>query len=125
MHFFFSINVELVAGEGLVKYVLKYVMKGAEMAIVEFHERGQPGQLRQLVFDEFRQLRMTRFVTSMEAFMELWSVPIVRKSNPVRFITDQIYVFSVKKFRKYFTFVKFRCKNSTSMRPVNGSSLCQ
>lgn len=62
------------------------------MAIVEFQERSDaqqpsdPNAKKKLIYDEFHQIRMTRYNTPMESFMEIWGEPIVRKSHIVNFI---------------------------------------
>uniref|UniRef100_A0A914H4I5 ATP-dependent DNA helicase n=1 Tax=Globodera rostochiensis TaxID=31243 RepID=A0A914H4I5_GLORO len=75
------INVEFVAGEGCTKYLCKYVMKGADMCFVQITEQG--GQRRVWRYDEFHQIRLSRYVTSIEAFMSLWGVPLVQRSHQV------------------------------------------
>lgn len=63
---FFSINVELVAGDGSVKYICKYTMKGADMAFIKIQAEGFEGNA--LRFDQFHQIRLARYITPMEAF---------------------------------------------------------
>jgi len=77
----FSINVELVAGDGCVKYVTKYVMKGADMAFIRVEQEGFEGGAWR--YDEFHQLRLARYITSMEAFLSLWGTKLVVRSHIV------------------------------------------
>ncbi|KAL3121183.1 hypothetical protein niasHT_006212 [Heterodera trifolii] len=72
------INVEFVAGDGCVKYLCKYVMKGADMAFIKIS--GQEGTL---AYDEYHQLRLARYITSMEAVMSMWGTPLVQRSHIV------------------------------------------
>ncbi|KAL3110848.1 hypothetical protein niasHT_014785 [Heterodera trifolii] len=74
----FFINVEFVAGDGCVKYLCKYVMKGADMAFIKIS--GQEGTL---AYDEYHQLRLARYITSMEAVMSMWGTPLVKRSHIV------------------------------------------
>nr|CAD2202128.1 unnamed protein product [Meloidogyne enterolobii] len=75
------INVELVAGDGCVKYVTKYVMKGADMAFIRVEQEGIEGGAWR--YDEFHQLRLARYITSMEAFLSLWGTKLVVRSHIV------------------------------------------
>ncbi|KAL3088235.1 hypothetical protein niasHS_009532 [Heterodera schachtii] len=72
------VNVEFVAGDGCVKYLCKYVMKGADMAFIKIS--GQEGTL---AYDEYHQLRLARYITSMEAVMSMWGTPLVQRSHIV------------------------------------------
>lgn len=110
--------MEIVAGEGCVKYVLKYIMKGADMAIAEFdvhapkkkaqpdqqqqqqtgqttqpdqqqqtdQQPDQPGQQprKQYSFDQFQQMRLARYRTAPEDYLEMYGNPLVRQSHKVR-----------------------------------------
>ena len=90
--FLFSINVKFVAGDGCAKYVVKYAMKGADMAIVNV-QREVDGKLQNEVdYDEFNQMRLARYVTSPEAFLSLWSEPLVGKSHTVIIYTFKLTV---------------------------------
>lgn len=70
------------------------------MAIVEFQERSDaqqpsdPNAKKKLIYDEFHQIRMTRYNTPMESFMEIWGEPIVRKSHIVIFFLS-FYSFPI------------------------------
>lgn len=88
LHKNFSINVELVAGDGCVKYVTKYVMKGADMAFIRVEQEGFEGGAWR--YDEFHQLRLARYITSMEAFLSLWGTKLVVRSHIVIFIFFRI-----------------------------------
>lgn len=79
---YFSINVELVVGDGCTKYVCYYVMKGADMAFVEMKNDPDPNNPT-FHYDEFNQIRMARYITSMEAFLSLWGCPLIKKSHIV------------------------------------------
>lgn len=51
------------------------------MAFVQLREDGfAPGSLR---YDEFHQMRLVRYATSMEAFLALWNIPLVRMTHEV------------------------------------------
>ncbi|KAL3068642.1 hypothetical protein niasHS_016746 [Heterodera schachtii] len=75
------INVEFVAGDGCTKYVCKYVMKGADMCFVQVSKEGFDEKA--LRYDEFHQIRLTRHITSVEAFMSIYGVPLVQRSHKV------------------------------------------
>ncbi|CAK5068760.1 unnamed protein product [Meloidogyne enterolobii] len=90
-NFSFSINVELVAGDGCVKYVTKYVMKGADMAFIRIEQDGVEGGAWR--YDEFHQLRLARYITSMEAFLSLWGTKLVVRSHIVFFSIFSIFLF--------------------------------
>jgi len=72
-----------VAGDGCVKYVTKYVMKGADMAFIRVEQEGVEGGAWR--YDEFHQLRLARYITSMEAFLSLWGTKLVVRSHVVCF----------------------------------------
>uniref|UniRef100_A0A183BTU6 ATP-dependent DNA helicase n=1 Tax=Globodera pallida TaxID=36090 RepID=A0A183BTU6_GLOPA len=75
------INVEFVAGEGCVKYLCKYMMKGADMAFVEVKD-ANTGQ-NALNYDELHQIRLARYISSMEAFLQQLGTPIIKRSHEV------------------------------------------
>ncbi|KAL3084144.1 hypothetical protein niasHS_008613 [Heterodera schachtii] len=75
------INTEFVAGEGCTKYLCKYVMKGADMAFIEV--KGGPEKQQKVDYDEFHQIRLARYITSMEAFLSLNGTKLVRRSHEV------------------------------------------
>ncbi|KAL3072091.1 hypothetical protein niasHT_036318 [Heterodera trifolii] len=75
------INTEFVAGEGCTKYLCKYVMKGADMAFIEV--KGGPDKQQKVDYDEFHQIRLARYITSMEAFLSLNGTKLVRRSHEV------------------------------------------
>uniref|UniRef100_A0A183BU25 RING-type domain-containing protein n=1 Tax=Globodera pallida TaxID=36090 RepID=A0A183BU25_GLOPA len=75
------INTEFVAGEGCTKYLCKYVMKGADMAFIEVQATGD--QQKKIDYDEFHQVRLARYITSMEAYLSLWGSPLVQRSHVV------------------------------------------
>ena len=81
--FLFSINVEFVAGDGCAKYVVKYAIKGADMAIVNVQREVDGKQQNEVDYDEFNQMRLARYITSPEAFLSLWSDPLIGKSHTV------------------------------------------
>ena len=62
-----------------MKYVTKYALKGLDYAFVEvLQERGPV-----VNFDEFRLLRLARYITAQEAFMALWGYPLVHTKTKV------------------------------------------
>lgn len=61
----------------------KYVTKGADMAFVRLYMEGLAEGDRPLCYDEFHQMRLARYITSMEAFMSLWNVPLIWMSDQV------------------------------------------
>ena len=89
----------MVSGHGCLKYVLKYVMKGSEMALIEMQIQNENGEPLHNVpfyrYDEFHQIRMARYVTSFEAFLSLWGVHLVKKSHTVsKLPLELFYSFS-------------------------------
>jgi len=80
-----SINTELVAGQQCVKYVCKYVMKGATMAFVRMQQEGMKSDAHNppIRYDEFHQIRLARYITSMEAYLSLIGLPLVKRSHVV------------------------------------------
>uniref|UniRef100_A0A183CMG6 ATP-dependent DNA helicase n=1 Tax=Globodera pallida TaxID=36090 RepID=A0A183CMG6_GLOPA len=80
------INVEWIQGDACIKYVLKYVMKGCQMAFVQIvNDSAAPTAANVLVnYDEFRQIRMARYQTPNEALLSIWGNKIVRKSHQVQ-----------------------------------------
>ncbi|KAL3075367.1 hypothetical protein niasHT_033597 [Heterodera trifolii] len=75
------INTEFVAGEGCTKYLCKYVMKGADMAFIQVD--GGPDVRQKVDYDEFHQIRLARYITSMEAILSLWGTKLVGRSHEV------------------------------------------
>ncbi|KAL3096906.1 hypothetical protein niasHT_028962 [Heterodera trifolii] len=75
------INTEFVAGEGCTKYLCKYVMKGADMAFIQVE--GGPDVRHKVDYDEFHQIRLARYITSMEAILSLWGTKLVGRSHEV------------------------------------------
>lgn len=71
----------MVTGEGCLKYVLKYVMKGADMAFVGV--RSKTGDVDEWGYDEFEQMRLARYITAIEAFLAIWGEPLVGRSHEV------------------------------------------
>ena len=89
----FSINTELVAGQQCVKYVCKYVMKGATMAFVRMQQEGMKSDVPNppIRYDEFHQIRLVRYITSMEAYLSLIGLPLVKRSHVVCSCFNIIY----------------------------------
>uniref|UniRef100_A0A914H8H6 ATP-dependent DNA helicase n=1 Tax=Globodera rostochiensis TaxID=31243 RepID=A0A914H8H6_GLORO len=79
------INVEWVQGDACIKYVLKYVMKGCQLAFVQIVNDTAMTTAGNVVvnYDEFRQIRMARYQTPNEAVLSIWGNKIVRKSHQV------------------------------------------
>uniref|UniRef100_A0A914H6D2 Helitron helicase-like domain-containing protein n=1 Tax=Globodera rostochiensis TaxID=31243 RepID=A0A914H6D2_GLORO len=75
------INVEFVAGDGCIKYLCKYMMKGADMAFVQVTD-GNTGQSA-LNYDEMHQIRLARYISSMEAYLQQLGTPLIRRSHQV------------------------------------------
>uniref|UniRef100_A0A914H7H4 Helitron helicase-like domain-containing protein n=2 Tax=Globodera rostochiensis TaxID=31243 RepID=A0A914H7H4_GLORO len=75
------INVEFVAGDGCIKYLCKYMMKGADMAFVQVTD-GNTGQSA-LNYDEIHQIRLARYISSMEAYLQQLGTPLIRRSHQV------------------------------------------
>ena len=82
----FSINVELVSGDHCAKYVLKYIMKGSDMCFTHIDK-----DRHTLKYDEFHQMRLARYITSMESFLTLLGEPLVRKSHEVNLLYCNLY----------------------------------
>jgi hypothetical protein len=76
--------VEWIQGDACIKYVLKYVMKGADMAFVQMSS-GRDDNTGNIVvdFDEFREMKMARFQTPNEAHLTLYGNPLVKMSHTV------------------------------------------
>uniref|UniRef100_A0A183C0L1 ATP-dependent DNA helicase n=1 Tax=Globodera pallida TaxID=36090 RepID=A0A183C0L1_GLOPA len=79
------INVEWIQGDACIKYVLKYVMKGCQLAFVQIINDTAATTAGNIVvnYDEFRQIRMARYQTPNEALLSIWGNRIVRKSHQV------------------------------------------
>uniref|UniRef100_A0A914HAT8 ATP-dependent DNA helicase n=1 Tax=Globodera rostochiensis TaxID=31243 RepID=A0A914HAT8_GLORO len=79
------INVEWIQGDACIKYVLKYVMKGCQLAFVQIVNDTAMTTAGNVVvnYDEFRQIRMARYQTPNEALLSIWGNKIVRKSHQV------------------------------------------
>uniref|UniRef100_A0A183CCM3 ATP-dependent DNA helicase n=1 Tax=Globodera pallida TaxID=36090 RepID=A0A183CCM3_GLOPA len=79
------INVEWIQGDACIKYVLKYVMKGCQLAFVQIVNDTAATTAGNIVvnYDEFRQIRMARYQTPNEALLSIWGNRIVRKSHQV------------------------------------------
>uniref|UniRef100_A0A914GSI1 ATP-dependent DNA helicase n=1 Tax=Globodera rostochiensis TaxID=31243 RepID=A0A914GSI1_GLORO len=75
------INVEFVAGEGCIKYLCKYMMKGADMAFVQVTD-ASTGQSA-VNYDEMQQIRLARYISSMEAYLQQLGTPLIRRSHQV------------------------------------------
>ncbi|KAL3073431.1 hypothetical protein niasHT_038569 [Heterodera trifolii] len=75
------INTEFVTGEGCTKYLCKYVMKGADMAFIQV--QGGPDGRQKVDYDEYHQIRLARYITSMEAILSLWGTKLVGRSHEV------------------------------------------
>jgi hypothetical protein len=69
-------------------------MKGADMAIIKVNREVNGQQQMQIDYDEFNQMRLARYVTSPEAFLSIWSEPLIGKSH--------IVIIFYLKFLKYF-----------------------
>uniref|UniRef100_A0A183C837 Helitron_like_N domain-containing protein n=1 Tax=Globodera pallida TaxID=36090 RepID=A0A183C837_GLOPA len=80
------INVEWIQGDACIKYVLKYVMKGCQLAFVQIVNDTAATTAGTVVvhYDEFRQIRMARYQTPNEALLSIWGNKIVRKSHQVQ-----------------------------------------
>uniref|UniRef100_A0A183BU62 ATP-dependent DNA helicase n=1 Tax=Globodera pallida TaxID=36090 RepID=A0A183BU62_GLOPA len=80
------INVEWIQGDACIKYVLKYVMKGCQLAFVQIVNDTAATTAGNIVvnYDEFRQIRMARYQTPNEALLSIWGNKIVRKSHQVQ-----------------------------------------
>uniref|UniRef100_A0A183BU64 ATP-dependent DNA helicase n=1 Tax=Globodera pallida TaxID=36090 RepID=A0A183BU64_GLOPA len=80
------INVEWIQGDACIKYVLKYVMKGCQLAFVQIVSDTTATTAGTVVvnYDEFRQIRMARYQTPNEALLSIWGNKIVRKSHQVQ-----------------------------------------
>uniref|UniRef100_A0A183C069 ATP-dependent DNA helicase n=1 Tax=Globodera pallida TaxID=36090 RepID=A0A183C069_GLOPA len=80
------INVEWIQGDACIKYVLKYVMKGCQLAFVQIVPDTAATTAGTVVvnYDEFRQIRMARYQTPNEALLSIWGNKIVRKSHQVQ-----------------------------------------
>uniref|UniRef100_A0A914H992 Helitron helicase-like domain-containing protein n=1 Tax=Globodera rostochiensis TaxID=31243 RepID=A0A914H992_GLORO len=80
------INVEWIQGDACIKYVLKYVMKGCQLAFVQIVNDNAATTAGNVVvnYDEFRQIRMARYQTPNEALLSIWGNKIVRKSHQVQ-----------------------------------------
>uniref|UniRef100_A0A183BLD2 ATP-dependent DNA helicase n=1 Tax=Globodera pallida TaxID=36090 RepID=A0A183BLD2_GLOPA len=80
------INVEWIQGDACIKYVLKYVMKGCQLAFVQIVNEAAATTAGTVVvnYDEFRQIRMARYQTPNEALLSIWGNKIVRKSHQVQ-----------------------------------------
>jgi hypothetical protein len=74
------INVEWLQGDGTLSYVLKYVLKGSDMAYVQVTEKKRKGLVD---IDEFKEMQLGRYTTATEAFLKLWSNSIVERSVQV------------------------------------------
>jgi hypothetical protein len=81
--------VEWLHGDACVKYILKYVTKGCDMAFVSV---GTDGPVDVFNYDEFRQIHMARFQTASEALMSIWGHKIVRMTHQVKLVNDNLYV---------------------------------
>uniref|UniRef100_A0A183C4Y9 ATP-dependent DNA helicase n=1 Tax=Globodera pallida TaxID=36090 RepID=A0A183C4Y9_GLOPA len=81
-----NINVEWIQGDACIKYVLKYVMKGCQLAFVQIVNDTTATTAGTVVvnYDEFRQIRMARYQTPNEALLSIWGNKIVRKSHQVQ-----------------------------------------
>uniref|UniRef100_A0A183CF04 OTU domain-containing protein n=1 Tax=Globodera pallida TaxID=36090 RepID=A0A183CF04_GLOPA len=81
-----NINVEWIQGDACIKYVLKYVMKGCQLAFVQIVNDNASTTAGNVVvnYDEFRQIRMARYQTPNEALLSIWGNKIVRKSHQVQ-----------------------------------------
>uniref|UniRef100_A0A183CJY4 ATP-dependent DNA helicase n=1 Tax=Globodera pallida TaxID=36090 RepID=A0A183CJY4_GLOPA len=79
------INVEWIQGDACIKYVLKYVMKGCQLAFVQIVNDTAATTAGNVVvnYDEFRQIRMARYQTPNEALLSIWGNKLVRKSHQV------------------------------------------
>uniref|UniRef100_A0A183C4Z0 ATP-dependent DNA helicase n=1 Tax=Globodera pallida TaxID=36090 RepID=A0A183C4Z0_GLOPA len=79
------INVEWIQGDACIKYVLKYVMKGCQLAFVQIVNDTAATTAGNVIvnYDEFRQIRMARYQTPNEALLSIWGNKIVRKSHQV------------------------------------------
>uniref|UniRef100_A0A183CD57 ATP-dependent DNA helicase n=1 Tax=Globodera pallida TaxID=36090 RepID=A0A183CD57_GLOPA len=75
-----------LAGDACIKYVLKYVMKGCQLAFVQIVNDAAATTAGTVVvnYDEFRQIRMARYQTPNEALLSIWGNKIVRKSHQVQ-----------------------------------------
>ena len=89
----FSINVEWIQGDACIKYVMKYVMKGCDLAFVQVGRERNNACVVQITYDEFKQIRMARYQTPMEAIMSIWGNKIVRKSHQVNIINRAMINF--------------------------------
>uniref|UniRef100_A0A183C0L0 ATP-dependent DNA helicase n=1 Tax=Globodera pallida TaxID=36090 RepID=A0A183C0L0_GLOPA len=80
------INVEWIQGDACIKYVLKYVMKGCQLAFVQIVNDTAATTAGNVIvnYDEFRQIRMARYQTPNEALLSIWGNKIVRKSHQVQ-----------------------------------------
>uniref|UniRef100_A0A915CXY9 ATP-dependent DNA helicase n=1 Tax=Ditylenchus dipsaci TaxID=166011 RepID=A0A915CXY9_9BILA len=74
------INVEDCWGQKCVNYVLKYITKGHDLAYVKVTPSDTAPD--EYDYDETR-VRLVRYMTASEAFMKLWSYPIVQLSHTV------------------------------------------
>jgi hypothetical protein len=95
---YYSINVEPVSGDGCVKYITYYLMKGSTKALTrmdnfghQYNENDRGGPNVEWRYDEFQQMRLVRFITSFEAFLSLWGQPLVQRSHIV-IIFSKIYI---------------------------------
>ena len=78
-----SINIEWISGDSCIKYVLKYVMKGTDLAFVAIRPEDSAADPALLDYDEFKQIQMARYQTANEAILGILGTKHVRKSHLV------------------------------------------
>jgi hypothetical protein len=78
------INVEWIEGDACIKYVLKYVMKGADLAFIQVIPEGEDGtgEIR-VDYDETREMSLARYQTANEGMLTIYGNKIVRLSHQV------------------------------------------
>lgn len=77
----FSINLEWLHGDLAAKYVLKYITKGGDAALV-LVKGTNDGEIL-VNYDEFEEIRLAVYRTASEAMLAIYGHKIFTKSFPV------------------------------------------
>ena len=71
--------------------MLKYVLKGSDLAFVQVVKDNDNGTGTVTVdYDEFKEIHLARYQTPMEAMLSIWGHKLVRMSHQVKINLEQL-----------------------------------